>query len=573
MKPSRVSLNTLAVLAILALVVAGCGRQTATPRARPTPTSTPTPTRTATPATRAANGTASGTAAASASTSGAATAPPAPAPAPSPTAPTPTDVVTYRGDYARTGWYQNDPWLTTAVLPKIGALWQSSLLAGTIYAQPLVDAADHLILTVTTANDAYGLNAANGHPVWGPVNVGTPVPRSMLACGDVNPVGMLSTPVLDPATDTLYAVALTRDSSAAAGMRYELVAISAATGVLRPGFPVPIPDPPGFNIRYQQQRAALTLLHNTIYIAFGGYYGDCGPYHGWVIGVPLAHPAAQQSLMVPTAREGAIWAAAGMATGPNGSLYAATGNGSSTSAFDYGDSVLRLHTQPTLGFSRNPRDFFAPSNFAMLNANDADLGSDAPVVLPPQPGTTTPDLLFATGKPGVGYLINRANLGGVGTGNGVTGQGVYSACLFGPCPQQHEGSFATAAYWPGGPAGNFIFAAGDGLQPPPCQGRGGVVALRLGVQSSGASDFSVAWCSQGMLDPGSPAVTGPAGGNAVLWVIDTRSGVLLGLDALTGNTLWSAPLGPTERFIAPAISGEHLYIGGQHRVTCFGPVD
>ncbi len=548
-KPSRIALITLATLGLL---VAGCGRPSATPRARPTPTPTATPLPSIGPAGAAATGTATASSASAAAS------------------PTPTNVVTYRGDYARTGWYQNDPGLTVSVLPTIGALWQSSALNGNIYAQPLVDAARQLVLVVTTADDAYALSATTGQRVWGPVNVGTPVPRSMLACGNVNPVGMLSTPVLDPSTDTLYAVALTRQGTS--GMRYELVAFNAATGTVRPGYPVAIADPAGFNIGYQQQRAALTLLNGTIYVAFGGYYGDCGPYHGWVIAVPLAHPTAQQSVMVPTAREGAIWAAAGMATGPGGNLYAATGNGSSSGTLDYGDSVLRLRTRPALTFTRHAQDFFTPSNFAALNDNDADLGSDAPVVLPPQSGTTTPNLIFATGKPGVGYLINRDNLGGLSGGNGVTGEGVFSACLFGPCPQQHEGSFATAAYWPGGAAGNFIFAAGDGYQPAPCQGRGGVIALRLGTQPSGASDFTVAWCSEDMLDPGSPAVTGPAGGHAVVWVVDTRSGVLIGLDARTGEAIWSAPTGPTERFVAPAISGSHIYVGGMDRVTCFGPV-
>jgi outer membrane protein assembly factor BamB len=482
-------------------------------------------------------------------------------------APTAADVVTYRGDYARTGWYASESALTTDVAARFGPLWQSPAVAGFIYAQPLVDAAHHLVLVATSADDVYAFDAQTGAPAWGPVNLGQPVPRSLLACGDVDPVGVLSTPVLDPATDTLYLVALTRQG--ASGMQYEVAALDAATGAMRTGYPVPVRPPAGFNVRYQQQRAALTLLDGTLYVPFGGYWGDCGPYHGWVIAVPLADPAAQRSLMVPTQREGAIWSAAGLAAAPDGTLYAATGNGSSSGPLDFGNAVLRIGTQPALTFSRQTRDFFAPSNFAALNDQDADVGSASPVLLPPQPGTSTPNLIFALGKPGVGYLLDRDDLGGVGHGNGVTGEGLYSACLFGPCGQQRAGSFATAAYWDGGAAGRFIFAAGDGRQPAPCRGQGGVLGLRLGVQAGGASDFSVAWCSTGMGDPGSPAVTGPAGGHAVVWVVDTRAGRLYALSATTGQTVWSAPVGPTQRFIAPAISGGRVFVGARDRVVAF----
>ncbi|HVB11024.1 MAG TPA: PQQ-binding-like beta-propeller repeat protein [Bacillota bacterium] len=527
--------TALLAAVVLCLALAACGR----PAAKPAQPPVPTPSRSSTP---------------TASVTPTAT-----------SAPPPASVLTYRGDFARTGWYQNESALTADVAARFAPLWQSPTVNGRIYAQPLVDGAHALVLVATTANDIYAFHSATGALAWGPVNVGQPVPRSLLACGDVDPVGILSTPVLDPTTSTLYAVAQVRQG--AAGMAYEILALDSATGAMRPGYPVALQAPSGFNVRYQQQRAALTLLNGTLYVPFGGYWGDCGPYHGWLIGVPLSHPTAQQSFMVPTAREGAIWSAAGVATAPDGTLYATTGNGSSSGPVDFGNAVLHIQTQPSLGFNR--QDFFAPSNFAALNDQDADIGSASPVILPPQTGTTTPNLIFAMGKPGVAYLLNRDSLGGLSHGNGITGEGLFSACLFGPCGQQRAGSFATAAYWQGGSAGNFLFAAGGGHQPAPCQAQGGVLGLRLGTQSNGASDFSVGWCSVGMTDPGSPAVTGPTGGNAVVWVIDTRGGRLYALSAATGKTIWSADIGQTERFIAPAIAGGRVFVGVPDRVLAF----
>lgn len=549
-----------AVLLLLAFTLAACGKATP-PASRATPSATAAPTRSTT---------------ATASTVAAATPTATPAAGTARTAY--TDVVTYRGDFARTGRYAAETALTATVASKFHELWRSKAVAGRIYAQPLVAAhirrpdgtTQPLVLVATTADAIYALDARTGKQVW-KTSIGTPVPRSLLACGDVNPVGILSTPVLDPTTSTLYTVGLVRQG--ASGMRYMVDAVNVADGKARPGYPVTLQPPASagitFDIRYQQQRAALTLQNGMLYVPFGGYFGDCGPYHGWVVGVPTAHPAQQQSAVIPTGREGGIWSAAGLASAPDGSLYASTGNGSATNGrFDFGDAVVRFLTRPHLAL--DTRGFFAPSNFATLNARDADLASSTPVVLPTQTGTSTPHLLFLTGKPGVGYLLNRDALGGIARGNGVRGEGVYSACLFGPCGSQREGSFATAAYWNGGSRGNFLFTAGDGAQPAPCRGRGGVEALRLAVNKAGTSTFATTWCSVSMGDPGSPAVTGPDGGAAVVWVIDTRAGRLYALAARSGRTLWSAALGPTERFIAPAISGGRVFVGTEDHVVAYG---
>jgi len=341
-----------------------------------------------------------------------------------------------------------------------------------------------------------------------------------------------------------------------------------------------ITPPPSSGLRFdpavQLQRGALTLLHGVVYVPFGGYFGDCGDYHGWVVGVPVESPARQQAFATPTGRMGGIWATGGLAADSQGNLYAATGNSDSTGRLDLSNSVIRLATAPTLRYAGAPADFFTPSNFVSLNETDTDLGSSAPLVLPDQTGSATPRLIFIAGKQGVGYLINRDMMGGLSKGNGVTGEAVFSRCLFGTCGHDRPQVFSAAAYWDGGSAGRLILVPGRARQPAPCAGSGGVVALRLGTASgSRTSTLGVAWCSSALSDPGAPSVSGTGPDGGVVWVLDTgTAAVLHALDARTGDTLYTSAgadaVGRTQRFVTPAVAGGRVYIGAGNEVVAYG---
>src|SRR5947207_1882877 len=107
-----------------------------------------------------------------------------------------------------------------------------------------------------------------------------------------------------------------------------------------------LPAPDG-QPRYDQQRPALTIGAGRVYVAFGGLAGDCGPYRGSVVGIPLSGSGPMISYVVPTPREGAVWATGGPVTGPDGTRYVSVGNGSETSTrFDGGDSVTALSPAP-----------------------------------------------------------------------------------------------------------------------------------------------------------------------------------------------------------------------------------
>ena len=327
---------------------------------------------------------------------------PAAAPAAPATSSAGVDLLTYRGDVARTGWNDAEQMLTPAAVHSgsFGRRWTSPV-DGQVYAQPLVahgvsvaGASRTLVFVVTERDLIYAFDAGSGNRVWGPVSLGAPVRRSSLLCGNIDPVGITSTPVIDRASSTLYVAGLTTPDDGRTKI-HKMVAIDLATGAVRAGWPVAIAPPASSGIQFnpaaQQQRGALLLLRGVVYVPFGGYFGDCGEYHGWVVGIPTAQPSRQQAFVTPTQRAGGIWTA--VAADQAGNLYASTGN-SFSSTVDFGESVVRLTTTPTLAFSGRSVDFFTPSNFVALNESDTDLGSSTPLVLPSQPDLATPDLIF-----------------------------------------------------------------------------------------------------------------------------------------------------------------------------------
>src|SRR5262245_45321079 len=340
---------------------------------------------------------------------------------------------------------------------------------GDVYASPLV--AGGLIIVATENDTVYAFAPAAGRPRWSR-HLGTPVEAASLPCGGISPVtGITGTPVVDPATGTLFVVAFEQPA------HHVLYALDLRTGIPRA---TAAADPPGETPTAEQQRGALALANGRLYIPFGGLEGDCGQYHGWILGVPV-RGGDTTSYRVPCDRECGIWVPAGPVVDQAGDLWVATGNGEPFNRYTDANSVLKL--TPGLHVA----DSFAPSDWSRLSQTDADLGSISPVLL-------DAGLVWISGKDGRGYLLRQDHLGGIG-GQAFEGQ----ACA----------SFS-AAPW----VAPLVYVA--------CPDR--LLALR--VDPSGPS-FSIAWSAK--LDaPGGPILAGGA-----LWVVETGSGRLQALGPAT----------------------------------------
>lgn len=406
---------------------------------------------------------------------------------------------TYHGDASRSGDYP------MANVTSVTPAWSGPItLDGEVYAEPLT-CGD--VVYVATENDSvFALNATSGAAIWH-VQLGTPMPGSSLPCGDIDPSGITGTPLVDPETGTLFVVGFVQPG------HHELYAINLPTGEVIGETNV---DPPGASPLVEQQRGALALDGNVIDIPYGGLDGDCGQYHGFVVGEAIDLSGGSLSYQVPTAREAGIWGVAGPSVAPNGSVFVATGNGASSTTFDFGDSVIELSS------TLSEVDYFAPSNWAQLNQDDTDLGSVAPTLLPNGD-------VFQIGKAGVGDLLSASHLGGIG------GQ-LYEADVCG-------GAYGGTAH-----VGTSLFV--------PCTD--GLSALAVN-----ATNFTVAWQASGF-DAGSPIVTGD-----VVWTVDIDHATLLGFNATTGAPLFSFPLGGADHFISPAAGDRSVFVGAGDQLYGF----
>ena len=276
-----------------------------------------------------------------------------------------------------------------AALGNVRQAWTSAGLDGPLYAQPLV--VGDRVFVASEGNSVYALDAATGTIAW-QRNLGEPVPASELPCGNIDPSGITGTPVIDAGSATLYVVANLRS-----GPHHELFALDLSTGTIRWHRPI---DPPGLTPAVEQERG-LALNAGRVYVPFGGLYGDCGQYKGAVVSVAADGSGDLASYIVPTSRMGGIWNPEGPAVDGSGDLWVTTGNSAGQNTYDFGNALIRLSPGLTV------LDYFAPADWARLNAGDVDLGSLGPVLLPNSRA-------LAAGKEGIAYLANAGNLGHVG---------------------------------------------------------------------------------------------------------------------------------------------------------------
>jgi len=224
-------------------------------------------------------------------------------------------------------------------------------------------------------------------------------------------LGIISTPVIDPATGTLYLVAETYENGKVV---HRLHALDVTTGLEKFGGPTTITATYTLNGKtttfadlYQMNRPGLLLANSHIYIGFGSNSNN-DYSQGWVLSY---NASTLQQEGAYTAEPGktlaSIWQkGAGLSADSLGNIYAQTGEGPFTAGTNLSSSVLKLsQTGTTLALA----DWFTPYNQQYLSANDLDL-NDGVLVLPDQPGPY-PHELITGGKEGTIYVLNRDAMG------------------------------------------------------------------------------------------------------------------------------------------------------------------
>ncbi len=362
------------------------------------------------------------------------------------------NVLTQHNDIRRTGANLQEKTLTVAsVKQKFGKLY--TLFAdGQIVAQPLyvsgltVDGLGtfNAVIVATMHNTIYVYNAdkkptqpqSQDALIWAQW-LGDPQPEQFgFDSWNTNfpEWGIVSTPVIDDAKQTMYVVSWNKDN----GGEFRLHAIDLKKARFPgPDFPpvdyrekikpVPVitgsvPKPGGGTITLdtsqQKQRAALLLNNGTLYIGFATNRETDDSMHGWLFAYDAA--TLQQKAVwnaTPTGHNGGIWqAGSGPAADAAGNVYVMTGNGPydvDHGGQSFGDSFVKLKLE---GGALTVKDHFTPCNQVLLDKTcnaaarcDLDLGYAGPLLVP---GTTAgSDLVIGGGKDGNIYVVNPTNMG------------------------------------------------------------------------------------------------------------------------------------------------------------------
>jgi PQQ-like domain len=418
------------------------------------------------------------------------------------------------------------------------AAWTSPHLDGQVYGEPLE--ATGRVFVATENDTVYALAANTGAVLWS-THVGTPVPSGDLPCGDISPtVGITGTPVVDAGRGEIFAVA---DELVGGAPAHVLVGLDMYTGVSLLTESV---DPPGQDPAAILQRTGLNLSNGNVVFGYGGNDGDCSTYSGWVASAPEGGGAPGYYQAVPIGHDGAVWmGGAAPEVDASGNIWVTTGNGSSSTPYDFSDSVLEL--SPALARTQ----YFAPDTWQNDNSHDLDLGSSSPALL--SNGT-----LLQVGKSSTAYLVSQSDLGGISHptqaavcsstsdgGDAVLGTVVYVPCSSGV--EAVQTSPALGVQWQtssgahGAPitAGGLVWSIGgstlDGLDP----GSGSTVwSVSVGGE---ANHFPTPSVGDGLLlapstnqvyafsgsagIPGPPSPPPPAPPNSSYWLVASDGGI------------------------------------------------
>ena len=314
---------------------------------------------------------------------------------------------------SRDGVYIDPAFTSGNVANLVRDLNFNGTIAGNVHAQPLyIEGGPNgaMIIVATASNNVYALDATTGTVIW-QRNLGTPAPTGPCP-GNIQPIGIIGTPVVDLASRSLFLDAVINGTP----FKHFIYSLNVDTGATNAGWPVDLDatahyNGVNFSSAVQENRGALALVNGIVYNSYSGYLGDCGNYHGWVVGVQINNPAGIGA-WATTAIGGGIWGHSGVASdGTN--MFVITGNTFNTGGnWMGGEAIIRLQAGPV--FTGQPTDFWAPTNWLSLDNGDTDLGGVSAMLIDAL-GANPSQLVLATGKDSNAYLLDRNNLGGITT--------------------------------------------------------------------------------------------------------------------------------------------------------------
>jgi hypothetical protein len=491
-------------------------------------------------------------------------------------------VLTWHNDAARTGQNNAETVLTPANV-RTGSFGKrfSRPVDGMIYAQPLyvphvsVAGAGTLdIVIVATEHDSvYAFDASGkiARPLWHAVFIHpergiTTVPCTSARQPECDPTilvpehGITGTPVVDPASGTLFVYAKTLERGE---YFWRLHALDVTTGQERSGSPIAIRAAATgypsvqFNPERGFGRSALALSRGTVYVSFASNDDD----RGWLIGYDASTLAQTVAFCVaPAGSLGGIWmSGAAPAVDEAGNVYVTTGNGSfnaDRAGANYGMSLLRLTAAGSVG------DYFAPFDEHVQSRHDLDFASTGVMLLPETNGLHRREAVSAD-KHGWIFVVDRDRLGGFNRYRNDVIQEL-DGNLGGGQMYSNPAYFRNAVYYapPGQPLRRYAVRDGLLTQHPVSQSRdefnypGATPAISSNGDASG-----IVWTI---------AVSGRVKGGppARLRAYDARDVAHELYDSGRGRARSQAA--PGTKFSVPTIANGMVYFGTQTALEAYG---
>jgi hypothetical protein len=457
-----------------------------------------------------------------------------------------------------------------------------NLMAEPLYVPNVViKGISHNVVYVASMSDTvYAFDAdVGGAPLWqfnlAAFEHAIPLPLAKFTSNRslIGNLGILSTPVIDRSTNTLYAVACALENNA---LVYRLHAVDITTGTPRTGSGVVISGSYKtitFDARTQWQRASLVLSGNTVVFAFGPLEneGGYGIYSGWVMAYDKSTLAQTGIFATETIGNGGagVWQSGRPpAVDSSGYVYVFTGNGFGMGydgVNNFSESVLKL--DPAHGLSLV--DWFTPAGWLNLDNSDTDLSGSGPLLVP---GTS---LLIGGGKSSILYVLNTENLGK----NTAKDIGAIQKITLTP-----GGSRGGPVYWQrsaasGGPL-LFEWGLDDQLKAFPFNGS------RFATTPSALGNVTNQIYPGGIL---TLSANGGTPGTGVLWATVSMSGVALNHPPTPGELyafdagnvatqLWNSnldaardSLGNFAKFVPPLVANGKVYVATwSNQVSVYG---
>jgi hypothetical protein len=493
-------------------------------------------------------------------------------------------VPTYHADNTRSGLYNTETLLapTNVNSVQFGKLFLYPV-DGFIVGQPLympnvtISGGVHNVVYVATQNNSvYAIDADTWSTLWS-MNFGTPVPISAQGCTSTGFVqnGIMGTPAISGTTGTIYFVAKTVSGTS---YNFYVHALDITTGLDKFGSPVEVQAsliaPDGNTVTFQSeaktlmQRPALLLQNDVLYIGFGSNGCDLG-VQGWLfafdsgVGSGLLQQLAFANTAPDVAYGASIWMSGdGPAGDGNGNVFFSTANGTfdfSTGGPDFGDTILKASYSagslnlPTL--TSETADYFTPFDQSNMAAQDLDLGSGGPLILPPQPPPHQ-NVLVTAGKWGGIYLLDMDNLGGCCTPNNTQIVQYFPEKTLGPF-------YSTPVYW-----NNMVYFAGNGDY------------LKAFTLSNGQLSTSPTVVSKSTTSGGTPIVSANQNANGIVWMVaNPTKPILEAMNATTLTLLYNSAQaannrdslgGLTAHFATPLVANGRVYVGTQKALAVYG---